>query len=248
MRSKNNPVIIIQARMGSTRLPGKSMMKIAGKPLIEWALEGAGAVKNVNSVVVAVTDKAEDDPLAEHVGKFGGKDGVKIFRGAGDDVLGRYYSAALEARADPVIRVCGDNPLIATDYMDEMIEEHLATNADITHNVSEIPLGAAGELINSRALAKMNSSAEKTHQREHVTPYAYEHPEKFRIRAVNAPEWMCGNFRMTIDEEDDVKMFEELFQAMKENRLEMNFQNALSTLRARPDIVAINASVKQKVR
>lgn len=245
MRSKEKPVIIVQARMGSTRLPGKSMMKIAGKPLIDWVIEGAGAVKNAKLLVVAIPDLSEDFPLVEHLEKLG----VMIFRGAADDVLGRYHSAALEVGADPVIRVCGDNPLLAADYMDSMIEEHIAMEADITHNASEIPLGAVGEVISMRALAKMNIEAVKPHQREHVTPYAYEnaiYAEKFKIHATKAPRRISGNFRMTLDEDDDLEMFEKLFRVMKNDGLAINFQNALGTLRAHPDIAAVNASVKQK--
>ncbi|GMT41734.1 MAG: hypothetical protein IEMM0002_0145 [bacterium] len=238
-----NPVIIIQARIGSTRLPGKSMIKLAGRPLIDWVIEGAGEVRNTKSIVVATTSRDEDSRLADHVRELGVKE---VFRGDAEDVLGRFYHAAMEVNADPVIRLCGDNPLAAAEYLDEMITRHIEREADFTYNRSKIPLGVTGEVISMRALEKIHREAGKPHQREHVTPYLLENPESFVIQTTDAPEWMRGDFRMTVDEERDLMMFEMLFKAVTGKKMKVDFKNAMDVMRLHPEIAALNASVKQK--
>ncbi|MBI5179272.1 MAG: glycosyltransferase family protein [Nitrospinae bacterium] len=237
-----NPVVIIQARMGSTRLPGKTMMEIAGRRLIDWVLDGARAIKNARGIIVAIPENPEDDPLEAYLNERG----VSCFRGSSEDVLDRFYRAALEAKADPVIRLCADSPLPSAEYMDMMIETHLKTGADHTHNDGLFPLGSYGEVVSFTTLERMWREAKTVHCREHVTPFIHENPQSFRVNRVQAPAWMQRDYRLTIDTAKDREMMETLFRAMMDQGLPVNFTNAMAVLEARPEIAAINSTVPQK--
>ncbi len=242
MSGAKNPVIIIQARIGSTRLPGKTMMGIGGKMLIDWVIDGALQIKNAADVVVAVPDGLEDDAQAAYIAKRG----VKCFRGSTLDVLARYYHAAAWTKADPVVRLCADSPLPGSELMDAMIEEHIGNNADLTHCATLFPLGSAGEVISFAALERMFREAQKEYCREHVTPYIHENPQAFCIHRVKPPAWMQKNYRLTIDTETDVEMMETLFGSVRSAGMEVNFTNAMAMLDSRPEIALINAGVKQR--
>ena len=239
-----NPLVIIQARMASTRLPGKMMMSLAGKTLVDWVVDSAKALNNAKTVVVATTTNEEDTPLVKHVEKLG----VSCFRGSSEDVLDRFYNAAMEYEADPIIRLCADSPLVSSQYMDQMIEHHIQTNSDLTHAGNGAPLGAAGEVISFAALKTAHENAKNDYQREHVTPYIQEHSAQFKITVLTAPDWLTGGYRyrLTIDEKPDFEMFEMLLQELKANGLKCGLKNAVTILNERPDIAAINQTVIQK--
>ena len=242
MSAPNNPVVIIQSRMGSTRLPGKVMMKIAGKMLIDWVIDGAKDIKNAADMVVAVPENREDDVLAAHIAARG----IKCFRGSAEDVLARFYHAAVWSNANPVIRLCADSPLPGAGYMDLLIEGHIGHAADLTHCATLFPLGSAGEAISFAALERMFREARTKHCREHVTPFIHENPREFRIHKVQPPVWMQRDFRLTIDTGKDMEMMETLFGAVRTAGMEVNFTNAMAILDARPEIALINAAEKQR--
>ena len=228
--------------MESTRLRGKMMMELAGKPLIDRVILNALEIKNIKSVVVATTENSEDSRLVKQAEQLG----VKVFRGSIDDVLGRFYLAAMEYGADPIVRICADSPLIDPGFMDEMIEAHIKNGSDYTCCNSPVPLGAVGEIISLAALTEMNRKADKSYQREHVTPYIHENRRSFKVCEVEAPVWMRFNCRLTIDEALDHEMFTALYQELASLKLMYNLKNALDVLNRRPDIAKINESVSQK--
>lgn len=228
--------------MESTRLRGKMMMELARKPLIDRVILNALEIKKIKTVVLATTENSEDSRLVKQAEQLG----VKSFRGSVEDVLGRFYHAAMEHGADPIVRICADSPLIDPGFTDEMIETHIKSNADYTCCGSAVPLGAVGEIISLAALTEMNLKAEKSYQREHVTPYLHENRQSFKICEVKAPDWMRFDCRLTIDEELDHKMFTTLYQELRSLKLMYNLKNALDVLKRRPDILKINKSVSQK--
>ena len=238
----SNPVAIIQARLESTRLPGKMMMELSGKPIIDRVIENALEIKKIKTVVVATTVNSADSQLVKQADNLG----IKSFRGSVEDVLDRFYHAAMEYGADPIVRICADSPLIDSGFMDEMIEAHIKSGADYTCCSSGAPLGAVGEIISLAALTEMNLTADKSYQREHVTPYIYENRRSFKVCEVEAPGWMRFNCRLTIDEELDYKMFTALYHELRSSKLMYNLKNALDLLKRRPDILKINESVRQK--
>lgn len=240
--AKKNPVVIIQARMSSERLPGKTMMEVGGKPLIEWIIEDARRFKKADGVIVAVADTERDDELAGRIEKLG----AECARGPSEDVLARFYITAKKVKADPIIRLCADSPLIATEYMDSMITEHIKNDADLTRNVSPMPLGSVHGVISARALEKMHKEAREAHQREHVTAYIHGHPGEFKVITTQSPGWMHGNQRLTIDTKIDLEAMNVLFSEIKKQGLDVNFENAMKVLKEKPEIAQMNAGEKQR--
>lgn len=241
MSAPKNPVIIIQARTGSSRFPGKTMHPLNGVPLIGWLIEGARKFVNAKGVAVAVPDLPEDDLLVGYVQSLG----VPCVRGPVDDVLARYHLAATALKADPVIRLCADSPLVAAEFMDVMIESHLETGADLT-NGTRYPLGSVGEAVSYRALDLMHREATAPYCREHVTPYIHEHADQFTINTLMPPVWMQRDFRLTVDTAADMEMMERLFDELAKAGLAMTFTNAMAMLDAKPEIARINAVVPQR--
>ncbi len=241
MSAPQNPVIIIQARMGSTRFPGKTMHSINGTPLIGWLIEGARKFANANAVAVAVPDLPEDDALYAYIQSLR----VPCVRGPVDDVLARYHIAATALKADPVIRLCADSPLVAAQFMDEMIKSHIETEADLTNGM-RYPLGSVGEVISRRALDLMQRETTAPYCREHVTPYIHEHPGRFKMNTLMPPAWMQRDFRLTVDTAADMEMMARLFDEMAKAGLAVNFSSAMAMLEAKPEIAQINAGVQQR--
>lgn len=241
MSAPKNPVVIIQARIGSSRFPGKTLHSLGGMPLIGWLIEAARKFVNANGVAVAAPDLPEDDVLDGYVQSLG----VPCVRGPVNDVLARYHLAATALKADPVIRLCADSPLVAADFMDLMIESHIETEADLTNGL-RYPLGSVGEVISYRALDMMHREATAPYCREHVTPYIHEHPGRFKINTLMPPVWMQRDFRLTVDTPADMEMMERLFDEMSKGRLAMNFTSAMAMLDVKPEIARINAAVRQR--
>lgn len=241
MSTANNPIVIIQARIGSSRFPGKTMHSINGMPLIGWLIEGARKLVNANGVAVAVPDLPEDDVLDGYVQSLG----VPCVRGPVDDVLARYHLAATALKADPVIRLCADSPLVAADFMELMIESHIETAADLTNGI-RYPLGSVGEVVSYRALEEMHRKATAPYCREHVTPYIQEHSGEFKINTLMPPVWMQRDFRLTVDTPADMEMMARLFDELGKAGLAVNFTNAMAMLDVKPEIAQINAAVRQR--
>src|SRR5262245_66416880 len=123
-------VAIVQARMGSTRLPGKVMKPVGGVPMIELLLSRLGRAQEVDEIVLATSEDPRDEPLARHVASLG----IRGFRGSENDVLDRYYRAAMEADADAVVRITGDCPLVDPKLVDEIVRAFKAAAVDYTSN------------------------------------------------------------------------------------------------------------------
>ncbi len=241
MSAPKNPVIIIQARIGSSRFPGKTMHPLNGIPLIGWLIEGARKFVNANAVAVAVPDLPEEDVLRAYVQSLG----VPCLRGPVNDVLARYHIAATALKADPVIRLCADSPLVAAEFMDGMIQSHIETGADLT-NGARYPLGSVGEVISFRALDLMHREATAPYCREHVTPYIHERPGQFKIDTILPPVWMQRDFRLTVDTAADMEMMARLFDGMAKAGLAVNFTSAMAILDVKPEIAHINAAIQQR--
>jgi len=228
--------------MGSTRLPGKIMKQIAGRPLIDWVLESAGKITKVGRLIVATTTGDDDSPFIEYLERKA----VPYYRGPSEDVLGRFYGSAKAFDADPVIRLCADSPLVAASLMDTMMDSHIKSGADLTYCPSPLPLGIVGEVISFKALETSCEVADKPHHREHVTPYFHENPGKFKVSAVKAPLRLHGCYRLTIDEKKDLEMFERLFNTLEQSGKNVDLDSALSLLKERPDIAGMASSVVQR--
>ena len=180
---------IIQARMGSSRLPGKSMELLAGKPLVWQFIERAKRAKRIDELVLATTTKTQDDVLAE----LARGSGLSVFRGAENDLVDRYYQAAKKFGAETVVRMCADNPVIEGAEVDRIIEYFHGATVDFasnTHNIlnNQYPDGLGAEVFSLAKLEEIWRESTNSSRREHPHSNFYEQPEKYTIGTVQCPE------------------------------------------------------------
>lgn len=192
--------IIIQARMGSTRLPGKTMKPIAGKSLLDHVLGRLSLLYYPVKVVVATSELLQDDPIVSHCQTIG----ITVFRGSETDVLDRYYQCAHENRFEHVVRLTADNPFTDVEELRRLIEQHIASHNDYTHSFGTMPIGVGAEIFTFLALKKSMEEGQAPNHREHVNEYIQEHPEIFKIGVLNVPTAkQCPDLRLTVDTEHD---------------------------------------------
>jgi spore coat polysaccharide biosynthesis protein SpsF len=186
---KQRIVCIIQARMTSSRLPGKSMLPLGGKPLLQNVIERAKAASLVDEIVLATTDRSEEDVLAD----LGRKLGVTVFRGHPTDLLDRYTKASNMTNADIVVRIPADNPLIEPEEVDRIIAYFLEAGVDYACNMfnfldSGYPDGLGAEIFSSASLEEMNRTVSDPNVREHIGIHFRDHPEFYRLGSVQCPK------------------------------------------------------------
>lgn len=200
-------VAIVQARMGSTRFPNKVMQQIGGKPMIGLLFERLARSKKINQIILATSTDKRNDPLCEYIEKIG----FEVFRGSETDVLERYYQSALMSKADVVIRITGDCPLIDPEQVDLVVEKFQREHLDYCSNADPptFPDGLDTEVFSFAALKAARNDATKPAEREHVTPYI-KHCGKFRIASVQNSEDYSTE-RWTVDEPEDFQVVTEIF-------------------------------------
>ncbi|RAK69646.1 cytidylyltransferase domain-containing protein [Hymenobacter edaphi] len=204
---------LVQARMGSTRLPGKALLPLPlGGPtsVLAQVLARAGRAATLHTTVVATSTLPADDVLATAAAALG----VPVFRGDEADVLGRFQQAAAAHGLDVIVRLTGDNPALDPHYLDEAVGGHLAAGADYTLTTG-LPLGTNLEIISRAALERAAAQARLPEEREHVTPYLRRHPEQFRLQtlpltAPGAP----ASLRLTLDYPSDYALLHLLFTTL----------------------------------
>jgi len=207
-------VAIVQARMGSERLPGKSLKKICGIPMLEHIINRISTSRKIHNIIIATTNKKIDLPIVN----FSKKISIPYFTGSEDDVLDRFICAGKFLSADVVVRICGDNPLIDIGYLDEMIGSHLSKGAEYTYNGSQIPVGTAGEVVNFNVLKKINLIAKDKRYREHVTTYILDHLNDFNVNCAKPPLYLEGKtFRFTVDTAEDLKLIRRIYKRLYSN-------------------------------
>lgn len=247
--------------MGSSRLPGKVLLDIAGKTMIQRVIERAGRARLLDSVVVATTVDASDDAVAA----FAGSLGVACSRGSLHNVLDRYYQAALAQQAGLVVRITGDCPLIDPALVDQAVQTMLDGGYDFTANRlpppfgRTFPIGLDVEVCTFAALERAWQQADQAFQREHVMPFIYEGVELerlseglsvgvsmrgFKIAVLNhAPDY--GAQRWTVDTPEDLEFVRRLFEHL-EDKNAFTWYDVLAVLQQHPDLAGINAQVPHK--
>jgi spore coat polysaccharide biosynthesis protein SpsF len=236
-------VVVVQARMTSTRLPGKVLMDLAGRPLLARQLDRLRACPDVDDIVIATTTNATDDALVA----LAEAAGVRWFRGSEDDVLSRYAGAAREAGADVVVRVTSDCPLIDPDELSAMIVA-LTPEYDYAANILErrLPRGLDAEALWRDTLERTARLATSTPAREHVTWFCHtERPDLFLLRSVVRP-FDAADLRWTVDTPEDLALVRRIFDALGLAEAPRPFPEILAHVRAHPELAAINAHVEQK--
>lgn len=233
-------VALLQARMGSVRLPNKVMLPIMGVPLIELMLSRLAKVKEIDQIVVATGTGKENDPLAEHVKNIG----FNVFRGSEDDVLARFYEASLKFKADAYIRVTGDCPLIDPQLVSDVINKYKESNVDYISNAinPKYPDGLDTEIFSAAALKRSFEEAEERYEREHVTPYIRE-SGKFKCVSVEGEIDYSEN-RWTVDEPADFKLIEKIFEHFGKGNL-FSWNDVLRFKNENPKVFLINEHIKR---
>lgn len=228
-------VAVVQARMGSTRLPNKVMRPILSTPMIELLLARLALARKVDQIVLATSDHPRDGALADFVSGLG----YQVYRGSETDVLDRYYQAARQAQAETVVRITGDCPLIDPRLVDAVIEKFALTGVDYASNVGPptFPDGLDIEVFRFAALERAQREAREPRQREHVTPYLREMPQ-FR-RANHSYSENCSGERWTVDEPEDFEVVSRVFQHFHPRR-DFDWLEVRKLQHSRPDIFAAN--------
>lgn len=204
---------IVQARMDSTRLPGKILLPIQGKPILAHIIERLQRAKRIRHIIIATT---EDSMRAvESVTALYPQ--VKVFCGSKEDVLARYVGAANKYKSEIIVRATGDNPLVSPYYIDLAIEHHLHTASDLTHFIG-IPLGTGVEVINTRSLKEASALTQAPYDREHVTPFLYKNNTTFKIAEPLAPKLHYrSDLKVTVDTPEDYKKVSNIFDSCGKN-------------------------------
>jgi spore coat polysaccharide biosynthesis protein SpsF len=236
-------VAIIQARMGSTRLPGKALMDLAGKTVLARVVERVSRMNRIQSVVVATSVNRENEPIAVECGRLG----IHCFRGSEYDVLDRYAGAAREYKAEAIVRITADCPLIDPEISDSVVSEFVQRRADYASNIfpRTYPRGLDTEVFTRDALEQAWKHATEAHQREHVTPYLYEHPQVFRLASIQA-DAEYAYYRWTLDTQEDLELIRSIYSRF-DGRERFSWRELLQLFEREPALVEINSHVQQAV-
>ena len=238
-------LIIIQARMTSTRLPGKVLKPVLAKTLLEHQLERLKRVTNADGFVVATTTNETDQPIVDLCNALG----VPVSRGPEGDVLARYYEASKAHQADVVVRVTSDCPLIDPAVVAEVIgfyQSHTAAYDYVSNTLERTyPRGLDVEVFPFSLLEKAHREATQAEEREHVTPFIYRRPQQFRIYQVQQSP-SHAHERWTVDTPEDFELIRRVLEALYPEKPQFLQADVLALLDAHPDWRALNAEIEQK--
>jgi spore coat polysaccharide biosynthesis protein SpsF len=228
---------IVQARMGSTRLPGKVLAEICGRPLLWHVVDRLNRAEMLGEVVVATSDSPQDDPIEELC-----KDnGIKCFRGSEEDVLDRYYQAAKHFGSDIIARITADCPMIDPSVLDKIIEVYLRGECDYASNTVDrtYPDGLDAEVLSFGALERAWIESRLPSEREHVTPYIWKNPDRFKICHVKQEENM-SRLRWTVDEAEDLAFVRTVYRHLYHPGRVFLQEEILKLLVEHPELLEIN--------
>jgi spore coat polysaccharide biosynthesis protein SpsF len=237
-------VCVIEARMTSSRLPGKVLAEAAGRPLLSHMVERLRRSARLDAIVVATTANAADDPIVALCEDLG----VGAFRGSEDDVLGRVLGAARAHEADLIVEITGDCPLIDPALADDVLAAFEEGGADYCANLLQrtLPRGMEVQVFPTAVLAEVAALTDDPADREHVSLYIYEHPERYRLRNVAAAPPKDPEARLTVDTPEDLALVRAIFEELLPRDPAFGLDAILELLAARPDLRALNAHVAQK--
>jgi len=233
-------VAIIQARMGSSRLPNKVLTNINGTPLLEIILRRLERSKYIDSICIATTENDGDDRIE----RFAKNKCVECFRGSESNVLDRYYNAALKTSAEIIVRITADDPLKEPEIIDLMIKKLINMNVDYISNTicPTYPEGLDCEVFTFQALEKAFFEARLLSEREHVTPYIWKNTDKFKTINIKNNEDL-SHMRWTIDKEEDLLFFKSVFEKYHCDIISCYYKDLISFLKQNPSLLEINSRI-----
>lgn len=242
MNKYSKVVAIIQARMGSTRLPGKVLKDLEGETVLARVVQRLRRARLIDELLIATTDRPADDAVVEECNRCS----VAVFRGDEDDVLDRYFRAAQLCRAGIVVRITSDCPLIDPEITDQTVGAFLDARPDYASNalIRTYPRGLDTEVMTVEALEHTWRSATEAYQRAHVTPYIYQNPNSFEILPVTG-EADYSHHRWTLDTPEDMELIREIYARVKDCN-NFSWRDVLRVLELEPELMEINRPVMQK--
>ncbi|WP_412479215.1 cytidylyltransferase domain-containing protein [Azonexus sp. IMCC34839] len=235
--------IIVQARMSSSRLPGKVLMPIAGLPMLAYQIERLRRVNRANLIIVATTTQIADDPIVA----FCEAEEISFIRGSEHDVLSRYHKAAQHFSVTTVVRVTSDCPLIDPQLIDDAIAAFEDGSCDYVSNTiaPTWPYGMAVEVFSTKALAEAQTESRDASEREHVTPFIYWRPGRYQVRSLTrTPD--LSQHRWTVDTLEDFELVRRIFETLHPTKPDFVMEDVLALLAEHPDWEDINRHVAQK--
>jgi len=239
MRSSRT-IAIVQARMGSTRLPGKILFPLAGIPVIIHVIQRIKKCKNIDEIIVATTLQKDDLATIKVCSQFG----IRVFAGSTEDVLDRYYQAALKFKAMHIVRITGDCPLIDPFIVDKVIRYNISHQSDYSSNTMPptYPDGLDVEIFSFKTLKRAWKNARLPSEREHVTPYIKKHKELFKLSNIqNRIDY--SHFRWTLDNHEDYIFLQKFFSLFPVHTVPLAMRDIICTLENHPEFTNINAHI-----
>lgn len=232
---------IIQARMGATRLPGKVMKTLNGKPMLWHIVKRLNYSKKIEKIIIATTDKDEDKVIA----KFAEDEGIDFYCGSSEDVLDRYYQAARKFGAGHIVRITADCPMIDPEVVDKVIDFYLTKKCDYASNTIKptMPDGLDTEVFSFQALESAWKEAKKDSEREHVTPYI-KNDKLFTIENYE-DDVNRSSMRWTVDEEADYRFVIEVYKNLYKDGEIFYMKDVLDLLSRRPELSDINRNIER---
>lgn len=237
-----NILAILQARMSSTRLPGKVLMPLLGEPMLARQIERVRRAKTIDRLVVATSNDRSDDPIAALCARLG----VDCFRGSLDDVLDRFCKAAERYSPEQVVRLTGDCPLIDPDVIDAIARFHLAGGYDYSSNTiyPTFPDGLDVEIFRYACLIEAGREAAAPFQREHVTPFLYQQPGRYRLGDFRRSPDLSA-LRWTVDNPKDYELVCRVYAALHPSRPHFTLDDIVALFENNPDLAKINAGIRR---
>jgi spore coat polysaccharide biosynthesis protein SpsF len=237
---------IVQARMTSTRLPGKIVRPILGRPTLELLIERLRRASSVEDVIVATTANATDDNVEELCRKIG----AGCFRGSEDDVLDRVLSAAHQYDVGLIVEITGDCPLIDPAVVDQLVAMYREGGSDYCANVMKrtFPRGLDTQVFPTSVLEEVARLTDDPVDHEHVSLYIYNHPERFRLRNLESglPEEFW-DLRLTVDTPQDFDLIRQIYEELYPDNPAFGLDDVIALIKRRPELREINREIKQKV-
>lgn len=241
-------VASIEARMGSSRLPGKSLKKILGKPMLELMIERVKECKEIDDIVVATSSNKKDDTIEDLALKLN----INCFRGSEDDVLDRVLNAVKSVNGDIILELWGDCPLIDPRILDLLIQFYKKNNVDCAGTVlpnfkKEFPLGISALIFSTKILDEVNKITKNPEDRENVSNYIYEHPNKYNILPLPCPSEMnFPDLRLVVDEENDFQLIKIIFEKLYPKNPHFLTHDVIEFLNQNPQLKKLNKDVTQR--
>jgi len=230
--------IILQARLGSKRLPGKVLKKINGKTILEYTIERLKKTKLSKNIIVATTKREEDQKII----KVAKKTNCLTFRGSTNNVLNRYYKAAVYYRVKNIVRICSDSPLIDPKIINKVYFFYLKNNYDYVSNkiFPSYPIGMGVDILNFQSLKKANNLAKNSFEKEYVTVYIKNRPKKFKIKNIGLKKKLLS-YRVVLDYAEDFNLISNMLKYFTKQRKDFSLKDIVKYIDRNPILKKINS-------